>query len=55
MLLQLNNVQKSIGILEILTDVSFFIEEREKAALVGINGAGKTSVFRLLTGEWEAD
>ena len=40
---------------EILNDITFTIEEKEKVALVGINGAGKTSVFRLLTGEWEAD
>ncbi|MCL1998484.1 MAG: ABC-F family ATP-binding cassette domain-containing protein [Turicibacter sp.] len=40
---------------EILTDVSFILEEREKAALVGVNGAGKTSVFRMLTGEWQPD
>ncbi|MCL2285341.1 MAG: ABC-F family ATP-binding cassette domain-containing protein [Firmicutes bacterium] len=55
MLLQLKDIQKSIGIEEILANVSFIIEEKEKVALVGINGAGKTSVFRLLTGEWTAD
>jgi len=51
----MKNVQKSIGVEEILNDITFTIEEKEKVALVGINGAGKTSVFRLLTGEWEAD
>jgi len=51
----MKNVQKSIGIEEILNDITFTIEDKEKVALVGINGAGKTSVFRLLTGEWEAD
>ncbi|MCL1884911.1 MAG: ABC-F family ATP-binding cassette domain-containing protein [Defluviitaleaceae bacterium] len=55
MLLQLKNIQKAIGVEEILTDVSFIVEEKEKIALVGVNGAGKTSVFRLLTGEWQAD
>jgi len=54
-LLQLKDVQKAIGAEEILQNISFIIEEKEKAALVGVNGAGKTSVFRLLTGEWAAD
>ena len=55
MLLQCISLQKAFGTEEILRDVSFILEEREKAALVGVNGAGKTSVFRLITGEWSAD
>ncbi|MCL2187549.1 MAG: ABC-F family ATP-binding cassette domain-containing protein [Defluviitaleaceae bacterium] len=51
----MKNIQKSIGITDILRDVSFIIEEKEKAALVGVNGAGKTSIFRLITGVWQAD
>ena len=55
MLLTCNNLQKSFGTDEILRNISFILEEKEKAALVGVNGAGKTSVFRLITGEWSPD
>ena len=55
MLLTCNNLQKSFGTDEILHNVSFILEDKEKAAIVGVNGAGKTSVFRLLTKEWTPD
>jgi ATP-binding cassette subfamily B protein len=37
----------------ILKDVSFFIKPGEKVALTGINGAGKTTIVRLITGIYE--
>lgn len=32
--------------------VSFAVEKSECFALLGVNGAGKTSCFRILTGEY---
>ena len=55
MILQLKDIQKHIGVEEILNDISFILEKKEKAALVGVNGAGKTSVFRVITGQWQPD
>jgi ATP-binding cassette subfamily F protein 3 len=55
MILQLQHITKSIGVREILSGISFGVGAGEKVALVGVNGAGKTSVFRVITGEWDAD
>lgn len=42
----------SFGDKEILTDISFSLNEGDRLGVVGVNGAGKTSLFRLLTGEY---
>lgn len=55
MIFACNDIQKSYGIDTILEKVSFNIEDREKVAIVGVNGAGKTTVFKIITGEISAD
>ena len=55
MLFRLSDIQKSYGGNEILRGVSFQINPNEKVGLVGRNGAGKTTVFRIITGEETAD
>lgn len=50
MLFRLSDVTKSYGGTEILRGVSFQINPGEKVGLVGRNGAGKTTIFKLLTG-----
>ena len=45
------NISFSVGVKEILKDVSFYIEEGDKAGIIGVNGAGKTTLFRIITGE----
>ena len=45
MILSCQSISKSFGTDEILKDVSFHIEANEKAAIVGINGAGNVFVF----------
>ncbi len=55
MLFRLQDTWKSYGGNEILKGVSFQINPNEKAGLVGRNGAGKTTVFRLITGNETPD
>src|SRR5215213_5409763 len=55
MLFRLSEVYKSYSAHEILRGVSFQINLSEKVGLVGRNGAGKTTVFRLITGAETAD
>ena len=55
MLFRLSNIFKSYGGTEILKGVSFQVNPSEKIGLVGRNGAGKTTVFRIITGQEAPD
>ncbi|MEU9098126.1 ABC-F family ATP-binding cassette domain-containing protein [Streptomyces sp. NPDC048361] len=46
--LTLSNVSKSYGDRTVLDDVSFTVRPGEKAAVIGENGSGKSTVLRLL-------
>ncbi len=54
-ILSVNNISKSFGTDVILSDVSFHVEAGQKAAIVGINGAGKSTVLKIITGELSPD
>ncbi len=55
MLFRLTDVYKAYSGNEVLRNVSFQVNPGEKVGLVGRNGAGKTTVFRIVTGEEEPD
>src|ERR671912_321922 len=55
MLFRLSEVHKSYGTHDILRGVSLQINPGEHVGLVGRNGAGKTTIFRLISGEESAD
>ncbi len=50
MLFRLSEVTKSYGAQEVLRGLTFQLNPGEHAGLVGRNGAGKTTIFRLITG-----
>jgi ATP-binding cassette subfamily F protein 3 len=55
MLFRLSETWKSYGGNEILKGVSFQVNPSEKVGLVGRNGAGKTTIFRLIIGNEAPD
>ncbi len=55
MILACQNIYKSFGSRDLLKNASFHIEEREKAAIVGINGVGKSTLLKIIMKEIDAD
>ena len=55
MLFRLSEITKSYTAHDILRGASFQVNVNEKIGLVGRNGAGKTTIFRIITGEETAD
>ncbi|MBN2543131.1 ABC-F family ATP-binding cassette domain-containing protein [bacterium] len=46
----LNEIQKSYGVIKVLHGVSFDVQEGEKVGLIGRNGTGKTTIFKIIAG-----
>lgn len=53
--LDVQNLTLSFGENTLFSDISFDIKDKEKVGFVGVNGAGKTSLFKIITGEYIAD
>ena len=53
--LDVKNLTLSFGENILFSNVSFDIKEKEKVGLIGCNGAGKTSLFKIITGEYTPD
>ncbi len=54
-MITLNHVQKQFGSKVLFRDCSLQIGVRDRIGLIGANGAGKTSLFRMILGEESID
>jgi ATP-binding cassette subfamily F protein 3 len=54
-MLRISHLKKAFGGHEVLKDVTVEIGDRDKVALVGANGAGKSSLLKIVAGALEAD
>lgn len=54
-LLQVNNLGKKYSGQTIFSGLSFSVFEKQKIGIIGRNGAGKSTMFRIILGQEEAD
>lgn len=54
-LLSCSNIGISFGATELLKDITFTVGEGERWGIIGRNGAGKTSIFSVITGDRPAN
>ena len=54
-LLRLDNISHAYGYIPLLSHVDFQIDAGERVCLVGRNGTGKTTLFRMIVGEESPD
>ncbi len=50
-MLKLNQIHKSYGTRQVLTQINFSLVSGERAAILGPNGSGKTTLMRIISGE----
>ena len=53
--LSTENLSISFGTKEILSGVSFAADEGDRIGIIGNNGCGKSTLFKLILGELDAD
>jgi len=54
-ILELRNINKSFGAVDVLKDVEFHAKAGEVTALVGDNGAGKSTLVKCIAGTYSID
>lgn len=52
--LSINDISLFFGVVPVLENVSFALDEADRLGIIGVNGCGKSSLFKIITGEYEA-
>ncbi|MEG1835179.1 MAG: ABC-F family ATP-binding cassette domain-containing protein [Oscillospiraceae bacterium] len=50
MLLSAEHISKNYGMKQLLTDVSLYLNEKDRIGIIGINGTGKSTLLKILAG-----
>ena len=53
--MQIKNLSMSFGNYELFKNVNLYIDDNQKIGVVGVNGAGKTTFFKIIMGKIEPD
>ncbi len=51
--ISVNDLSFAFGATTILDGISFSLDERDKLGVIGVNGCGKSTLFKLILGEYE--
>ena len=52
-ILSVTDLTLRFGTTTILENISFSLDEKDKLGIIGVNGSGKSSLFKMITGEYE--
>lgn len=55
MLLSAEHISKNYGTKQLLDDVTLYLDAGEKIGIIGVNGTGKSTLLKILSGEEEPD
>ena len=48
MLIECSNIKKSFQGIPLLKDITFKVDNHDKIAIIGVNGAGKTTILKII-------
>ncbi len=53
--LSVSDVSHAFGVRQVLERVSFALDEQDRLGIIGVNGCGKSTLFKIITGELAPD